>query len=228
MNFSERGCVRKMNSTIEQIRTVTSEQDLQGQRTDEQLLLSYRDEGDGAMFEQLVRRYERELYNYLRHYLGDAQMAEDVFQTTFLQVHLKCAQFEPGRKVRPWLYTVATNQAIDAQRRNRRHQMVSLDRQYGGNGQDDVSALIELLDSGETTPSEQFDSAQRQEEVQALVDRLPEPLKQVVILVYYQGLKYREAAEALDIPVGTVKSRLHAAILKLNEALTHTQLPEHD
>ena len=228
MNLFSRGRVRNMKSTIERTRLVTSEHDPHGQRTDEQLLLSYREEGDGAVFEQLVQRYEHELYNYLRYYLGDAQMAEDVFQTTFLQVHLKCNQFEPGRKVRPWLYTVATNQAIDAQRRNRRHRMVSLDRRFGGNGQDDVAALVELLDSGEASPTEQFESAQRQEEVRAVVDRLPEPLRQVVILVYYQGLKYREAAEALGIPVGTVKSRLHSAIFKLNEALTHTQLPEHD
>lgn len=217
-----------MNSTIERTRSVTSEYDPHGRKTDEQLLLSYREEGDGAVFEQLVQRYEYELYNYLRHYLGDAQMAEDVFQTTFLQVHLKCGQFDSDRKVRPWLYTVATHQAIDAQRRNKRHQMVSLDRRFGGNGQDDVAALVELLDSGEASPTEQFESAQRREEVHAVVDRLPEPLRQIVVLVYYQGLKYREAAEALEIPVGTVKSRLHSAIFKLNEALTHTQLPEHD
>jgi len=55
-------------------------------------------------------------------------MAEDVFQQTFLQIHLKCDQFEEGRKVRPWLYTVATNQAIDYQRRNHRHNIISLDR----------------------------------------------------------------------------------------------------
>ncbi len=222
-----------MISTIEQNRTDTnchdpSQERSPKERTDEQLLLSYRENGDSVVFEQLVHRYERELYNYLRHYLGDAQMAEDVFQTTFLQVHLKCEKFEPGRKVRPWLYTVATNQAIDAQRRNRRHQMVSLDRRFGYGDQDDVAALVDLLDSGETNPVEQFESAERREMVHTVVDRLPDSLKQVVILVYYQGLKYREAAEALGIPVGTVKSRLHSAIFKLNEALTHTQLPEHD
>lgn len=222
-----------MNSTIERNRPDTDFHDRYDERsskerTDEQLLLAYRENGDSVVFEQLVQRYERELYNYLRHYLGDAQMAEDVFQTTFLQVHLKCEKFEPGRKVRPWLYTVATNQAIDAQRRNRRHQMVSLDRRFGNGDQDDVAALVDLLDSGEENPIEQFESAERREEVHTVVDRLPETLKQVVILVYYQGLKYREAAEALDIPVGTVKSRLHSAIFKLNEALTHTQLPEHD
>ena len=90
-------------------------------RSDEELLLAYRSKADRGAFEELVRRYEKELYGYLRHYLNDAEMAEDVFQQTFLQVHLKCDQFEEGRKVRPWLYTVATNQAIDCQRRNKRH-----------------------------------------------------------------------------------------------------------
>ncbi len=59
--------------------------------SDEELLLSYRAERDGGVFEELVERYERELFGYLRHYLGNAEMAEDVFQQTFLQVHLKCA-----------------------------------------------------------------------------------------------------------------------------------------
>ena len=86
------------------------------QRTDEDLVAEYQITGDETVFEQLVRRYERELYNYLRRFLSDAALAEDVFQTTFLQVHTKCDLFEKGRKFKPWLYTIATNQAIDAQR----------------------------------------------------------------------------------------------------------------
>src|SRR6187200_1836026 len=96
--------------------------------SDEALLLAYRDHADRLAFSELVRRYERELYSYLRRYLGDAAAAEDAFQATFLQVHLKCDKFEPDRKVRPWLYTIATNQAIDLQRRGKRHRLVSLDR----------------------------------------------------------------------------------------------------
>src|SRR6267142_4677247 len=88
--------------------------------SDEELLVGYREKGDANLFSELVHRYERELFSYLRRYLGDANMAEDAFQATFLQVHLKAHQFEEGRKVRPWLYTIATNQAIDAQRRNKR------------------------------------------------------------------------------------------------------------
>lgn len=209
-----------MNSTIEHNRSDTAPYETPTRWTDEDLLLDYQQKGDRRSFEQLVHRYERELYNYLRRYLGDAQMAEDAFQTTFLQVHLKCEQFEPGRKVRPWLYTVATNQAIDAQRRNRRHRMVSLDRRLANSEGDDVASLVELIDSCEQGPLEQLQSAEQEQCVREAIDELPESLKETVLLVYYQGLKYREAAEALSIPVGTVKSRLHAAVYKLNELLT--------
>jgi RNA polymerase sigma-70 factor (ECF subfamily) len=197
--------------------------------SDEDLILAYQDEGNRRAFEELVHRYERELYNYLRRFLGHAEMAEEVFQNTFLQVHLKCDQFQPGRRLRPWLYTIATNQAIDAQRRNRRHKMVSLDRRGGdSSGDQGVGALIGLLESSEPHPAERFESAQWRERIAEAVDELAEPLRLVVELVYFQGLKYREAADVLSIPVGTVKSRLHTAIYKLNRALTDPRLPQKD
>lgn len=186
--------------------------------SDEVLLSAYRDHADRVAFDELVHRYERELYSYLRRYLGDATLAEDAFQTTFLQVHLKCDQFDEGRKFRPWLYTIATNQAIDAQRRNKRHRSVSLDRNTRHQGNDDLGSLVNLLESREVGPQEQVLASQQTEWIRGEVDRLPEALREAVNLVYYQGLKYREAADVLRIPVGTVKSRLHSAILKLNEA----------
>ena len=96
--------------------------------SDEQLFKTFCDSEDTGAYEVLVSRYERELFSYLRRYVGSAEMAEDVFQATFLQIYVKRDRFEVGRRFRPWLYTVATNQAIDAQRRNRRHRMVSLDQ----------------------------------------------------------------------------------------------------
>jgi len=188
--------------------------------SDELLLRSYRDQADRLAFAELVRRYERELFSYLRRYLGDAGMAEDAFQATFLQVHLKCDQFEEGRKFRPWLYTVATNQAIDAQRRNKRHRSVSLDRNSKGEGTDEVGSLMDLLVSKEPRPDSQAESTQQRQWIRDAVEQLPDTLREPLNLVYYQGMKYREAADVLKIPVGTVKSRLHSAILKLNEAWT--------
>ncbi|HTN74925.1 MAG TPA: RNA polymerase sigma factor [Pirellulaceae bacterium] len=185
------------------------------------MLLGYRQSGDRQLFSQLVQRYERELFSYLRRYLGDAEMAEDAFQAAFLQIHLKSAQFEPGRKFRPWLYTIATNQAIDAQRRNKRHRMMSLDRVGHGDSGDEVGKLGNLLESAEPSPLAELSAAEQRNWIEQSISRLPESMQSVIHLVYYQGLKYREAADVLEVPVGTVKSRLHAAILKLNELWNH-------
>ena len=83
------------------------------QQTDEELMSRYRDDGPEAVFTELVHRYERELYRYLARYLGDPSLADDVFQNTFLQVHLKRGLYENGRPFRPWLYAIATHQAVD-------------------------------------------------------------------------------------------------------------------
>ncbi|MDX1944757.1 MAG: RNA polymerase sigma factor [Pirellulaceae bacterium] len=185
--------------------------------TDEELLLGYRTTGNRDLFTQLVRRYERELFSYLRRYLGDAEMAEDAFQAAFLQVHLKCEHFESGRAFRPWLYTIATNQAIDAQRRSRRHRMVSLDRAASNDGEE-VGKLLDLLVSPEPTPTAEISKTERKQWIVQALSELPQPLREVLHLLYFQHLKYREAAEALNVPVGTVKSRMHAAVAKLTQA----------
>jgi RNA polymerase sigma-70 factor (ECF subfamily) len=202
--------VTKVEATVELPDDLT-------QSPDEELLAGFR-AGRTEAFGALLRRYERELYGYLRRYLGDSDLADDVFQNTFLQVYTKADQYEEGRPVRPWLYTIATHQAIDALRRNGRHQVLSLDQQRKEQADGAVKSLIDLLESRSAGPAEQIEGAERRQKVRAGVDALPELLRQVVVLAYYQGLKYREIAEIIGIPVGTVKSRLHAALQKLQEA----------
>ena len=194
--------------------------------SDEQLVAEYRRTGNRELFAELLYRYERELFNYLRRYLNDSELAEDAFQATFLQVHLKCDQFDEGRKFRPWLYAVATNQAIDARRKVMRHRMVSLDQAGSSSENDEVSRLVNLLESQEEDPSLGVVRRENTDLVRETLDALPESMFAVVQLVYYQGLKYREAAEILDIPVGTVKSRLHSAIAKLTEVWNTNQVEE--
>ena len=194
--------------------------------SDEQILSIYKKDGDRELFALLVRRYERELYSYLRRYMGNAEMAEDVFQSTFLQVHLKCEQFDEGRRFRPWLYTVATNQAIDAQRRNKRHRMTSLDRMTKSDDSVEIGSLINLLEGKEGDPLDHVAQLERGQWVQQAINELSEQMRSVINLIYYQGMKYREAAEVLEIPVGTVKSRLHAAVVKLHEVWQRTHEEE--
>jgi len=186
--------------------------------TDEDLALRMA-QGDSGAFDTLVHRYEDELYGYLRRYTGNTALAEDVFQNTFLQVWLKSKQFDHGRVFRPWLYTIATNQAIDALRRQNRHSTLSLEESRGDTENGETGRLLEMLTSSEVDPSDAMDWGESQETVRQAVDDLPLNLREVLILAYYQGLKYREIAEILGVPVGTVKSRLHSALLKLQEHL---------
>ena len=193
-----------------------------GSWSDERLFEAYRQTDDQGLFAAIVKRYERELYNYLRRFLSDAVMAEDVFQATFLQVHVKRELFESGRKFRPWLYTIATNQAIDAQRRNRRHRRLSLDQAYsqGANGQghEGNGSLLDVVVGRETDPALTCEQREHSLWVREAVMGLPEPLQKAVQLVYFRGMKYRDAAKVMSIPVGTVKSRLHSAIRSLGHS----------
>lgn len=186
--------------------------------SDETLMSRYREEGLESLFNELVHRYERELYRYLSRYIGDPTLAEDVFQNTFLQVHLKRGLYEDGRPVRPWLYAIATHQAVDSLRKAGRHPTVSLDQETGGGDREhDAAKLIDLLTGDETGPLDELQEQERADWVRDSVERLPETLRQTLILAYHQDLKYREIADILKIPVGTVKSRLHAALGKLQQ-----------
>ena len=176
----------------------------------------YREERRAAYFNELVHRYEREVYRYLARYLGDPTTAEDVFQNTFLQVHLKRGLFENGRPFRPWLYAIATHQAVDALRKAGRHPTVSLDQRVSSaRSESEAGNLIDLLVSSNGGPLSELEEAERQQWVRESIAKLPEALRQTLILAYHQDLKYREIADVLKIPVGTVKSRLHAALEKL-------------
>lgn len=183
--------------------------------SDELLLSQYAQTGERKLFETLMRRYEREIYSFLRRYLGQDDLAEDAFQGTFLQVHLKVDQFDTSRRFRPWLYAIATNQAIDVQRRCRRRRMVSLDHSFL-DGDQHPSSWADQLVCEEAGPDAIAEDREDSVRVREAVAGLGESLERVVQLVYFQGLKYREAAEVLGIPVGTVKSRVHAAITRLS------------
>lgn len=183
--------------------------------SDEDLLVRLRD-GERQVFGTLVKRYERELYGYLRRYLGSDDLAEDVFQNTFIQIFRKIGLYEPGRPARPWIYAVATNQAIDALRKRQRQ---SEERGSSASREEDGSPrlLWDALAAPDANPADQVDLDEQRLRVRQAVDRLPDSLKQVVLLAYFQGLKYKEVAEILNIPVGTVKSRLHTAIVQLSQ-----------
>ncbi len=184
-------------------------------RTDEELLRSFVGDADKACFEVLLKRYRHELYNYLRRYLGNDEHAEDAFQLTFLRVYQKAALFDPKRRFRPWLYGIATHQAIDLQRRCKRQNHQSLDWSSDDSESRSSSAASSIPDH-RAPEGDLLVEAEFRDRMLAAVDQVGEPGKSAIELIYLQGLSYKDAADALEVPVGTVKSRVHSAIRKLS------------
>jgi RNA polymerase sigma-70 factor (ECF subfamily) len=195
--------------------------------TDEELLTRLR-RGEHDLFGLLVRRHERELYGYLRRYTGDPELAADVFQNTCVAVFTKIQQYEPGRSARPWLYAIATNLAIDAMRRRaRRKDAKSVPvLPAGDDNPDGTASLFDLLGRAGPGPDEIAEGEELRQLVRTAVDDLPDLLRQVIVLTYFQGMKYQDAADVLGVPLGTVKSRLHAALVKLTESWHKLVPPE--
>lgn len=195
--------------------------------SDEYLLAQVR-AGEDHYLEDLIRRYERELYGYLRRYLGRDDLAEEVFQATFVQVFRKIGQYEPGRPARPWLYAIATNQAIDAMRRRARRPDRATDPTAGlpVASDDDARPFLDLLPADGPGPAEKLETDELRRQVRDAVDQLPEMFRRVVLLAYFQGMRLQDVGEVLEIPVGTVKSRMHAAVAKLAELLRPEEGPE--
>lgn len=185
------------------------------QRTDEELLLCYR-EGDSEGLECLVRRYERPLYGFLARYLGDSHLAEDVFQETFLRLGRAAGEFDASREFRPWLYAIAANLARDALRKRKVRRAARL---CGVAADPDAREPLEIaLQDCDPDAILPLEAAQRNEEAYVLnegIEQLGPDFRTVVRLHFFRGMKYREIAEALAIPLGTVKSRIHTAIRQL-------------
>ena len=179
--------------------------------TDEALLVEYRCTGIREAFEELVHRYERELYSYLYRYLGNAANAEDVFQKTFLAVLQGCNKFDASREFRPWLYTIATNEAINFQRKAKQFRVISQVEDDS-----DAYSIADNVVGNEPEPFEEPMDREIAGKIREAVEQLPKQLKQAVYMVYFQGLTYREAADAVGIHFTTLSQRLQHAVNKLN------------
>ena len=181
-------------------------------RIDDNDLLRLHLEGDHDAFAALVGRYQRELYNFLARFTGRSDLAEDVFQETFLQLHLSAGKFDMSRRLKPWLFTIAANKARDAMRRSQRRRAAPLDAAIGAKPDDGGTTYAELLPAGIPAPDETIVNIETRNAVVSFVREMPESLRVVLELCYFQQLSYKEVADILDVPLGTVKSRIHAAV----------------
>ena len=183
------------------------------EKSDEQLMAAVQ-AGDQVALAALVTRHHSPLLGYLYRFVGgDRQLAEDLVQETLLHV-LRQHAYQPHRPFKPWLYAIATNLARDYFR----SAAVRTSRQPG----DAEEALLHLYDSN-PGPEEHALAAEQGSDVRAALAQLREENRVVVFLRFYQGFSLQEIAETLDIPLGTVKSRLSAGVHRLRAVLAPAQ-----
>lgn len=184
--------------------------------TDEELFVEYRNFANRRCFDELYRRHQADLTRYLFHRVGNRDVAEDAVQATFMRVLEKNCQFDAAKKFRPWLYRIAHNQAVDQKRRSKRHdEAVSLDASSVV-GDSSSSSWSETLSGSEPDPTERTERAEEAQNVRNAIAQLPENLRQVLELIFFQGMRYYEAAENLQLPLATVKTRLNRALRQLD------------
>lgn len=179
-------------------------------QNDSHLLERYR-RGEEAAFREIVSRYKHSLYAFLRRFVNQQDIVEDVFQETFLQLYTSRESFDTERPLRPWLFTIAANKAKDALRKIQRQATMSLGTMAdaGDVSQDDV---VNILTSYETTPEEEVSKDETATRVRQIITDMPDNLREILLLAYFEQFSYKHMAQILSIPIGTVKSRLHTAV----------------
>ena len=183
-------------------------------RTDEELIEDYL-EGDVASFRVLIDRFHDPLMRFLIRLVGGRAAAEDVFQETFLQVHQSLDTFDLTRRLKPWLFTIAANKARDALRRRQRRPTVSLSAPVDAA---EGRSFVDLMEIDVADVASGMEQSELSEMVQRAIETLSPRLREILLLAYFQKMTYAQIAEVAGIPLGTVKSRLHAAVAAFAKA----------
>jgi RNA polymerase sigma-70 factor (ECF subfamily) len=165
--------------------------------------------GDTAAFGQLVHVYQDRLYNSLLRVVGSAEDARDIIQDAFVRAFLKLETFRGSAAFYTWLYRIAFNLAMSRARRERK--VTSLDCVKAGCGSEPMD--------GQPTPENHLLQRERAALVHAVLAELSIEFRQILVLRELEGFRYDEIAEILQLPVGTVRSRLFRARLQLRDEL---------
>jgi RNA polymerase sigma-70 factor (ECF subfamily) len=184
-------------------------------RTDEELLTAHI-EGDSGAFSELMDRYKNDLLHFLIRFVGSRAAAEDVFQESFLQIHISAETFDSSRRFKPWLFTIAANKGRDWHRKYSKRTVLSLSQDIGGNGEG--TRFIDLMEANQELPDASLLDIEQTNSIRNAVDQLPSHLREILLLSYFQQMSYVQIAESLQIPLGTVKSRLHAAVAAFSQS----------
>jgi RNA polymerase sigma-70 factor (ECF subfamily) len=167
--------------------------------------------GEEEAFQELVSQYRDSVYAFLRRFLSQSDLVDDVFQETFMQLYVSRDTYDLSRPLRPWLFTIAANKAKDALRRMQRIDSANLGSMFDSD-EYSIDDVLNTLDCDTRMPYDDLVRNETAESVKRTISRMPVKLREILVLAYFHRFSYAEIAGILGIPVGTVKSRLHTAV----------------
>lgn len=183
--------------------------------SDEQAMWRVKMQDDAQAFAQLVQRWQKPIQSLCARMTGDVHQAEDLAQEAFAKIFARRKDYEPSGKFSTFLWRVALNLCYDELRRaSRRRESAFEEKGEDGETREDMRLVAEG-----PTPDSALVQEERAEAVRSALLQLAEPYRAVVVLRHYEGLKFREISDVLEIPEGTVKSRMAEALTQLNQIL---------
>jgi RNA polymerase sigma-70 factor, ECF subfamily len=172
--------------------------------------------GDQNAYAEIVEIYKNKVYQLCYRMLGNRHEAEDVAQEAFIRAYVNIHTYNLNMKFSSWLYRIATNLSIDRLRKKKPD--FYLDAEVSGT---DGLTMYSQLAATEASPEDTLESLELQETVQKAILKLPEKYRSVIVLKYIEELSLQEISEILDLPVGTVKTRIHRGREALRKQLGH-------
>lgn len=169
-------------------------------------------DGQSSAFGELVLRYQDRLFNAVVRIVDNPEDARDVVQDSFVNAYVSLASFKGDAEFYTWLYRIAFNTAVSLKRR--RKVFISLE-----SGRDGEGAIDPQDPSEETRPGVALERSEDDAQLQAALNRLSPEHRSVLVLKDIEGLRYEEIAEVMEVPIGTVRSRIHRARFELRDLL---------
>lgn len=182
---------------------------------DDQMLISRSQQGDRSAFNTLIRKHEARAYQYAYRLTRNPEEAADVVAEAFVRVYNALHNFKGQSAFTTWLYRILTNCFLDIRKKERSRPATSLEAAlHTADGE-----LERQVEDPSRTPHEETERNERERRVESAVTLLPEYQKAMIVMYHAEMMSYEEIATALDLPIGTVKSRLNRARLSLRELL---------
>ena len=200
-----------MRQNLQILSTESSEVNDKFKFSDEKLILRFQ-EGDINAYNELVKRYRDRLLNFVFRYFNNIEQAEDVVQDTLIKLYTHASYYKNVAKFSTWIFTIAKNNALTELRKNKRKKTDSLWTEDG--------KVIDINSKEESLESK-VQNEIAIDQLNKFLDEIPENFRMAVVLRDFQELSYEEISKILEIPIGTIKSRINRGRIQLAEKMKH-------